>query len=48
MADPTGFLVVERQDRTYEKPAERTHNYREFVKPLPYAKVAEQASQPHV
>jgi glutamate synthase (NADPH/NADH) small chain len=45
MAKPTGFLEVERLDRGYEKPAERVHNYREFIQPLPHAKVAEQASR---
>ncbi len=45
MANPSGFLTVERQDRGSEKPAERLRNYREFVRPLPGAKVAEQASR---
>ena len=45
MANPSGFLEVERLDRGYEKPEERLHNYREFVKPLPYAEVTRQASR---
>ena len=45
MANPSGFLQVERLDRGYEKPAERLHTYREFVKPLPYTEVARQASR---
>jgi len=45
MANPTGFLTVERQERSYEKPAERTHNYREFVHPLGNAEVMRQASR---
>ena len=34
MGKITGFLEIERQDRTSEKPEERVHNYHEFVKPL--------------
>ncbi|MEI9990178.1 MAG: glutamate synthase subunit beta [Rhizomicrobium sp.] len=45
MANPTGFLTVERHERGYEKPAERTHNYREFIKPLAYPEVVKQASR---
>ena len=45
MGKPTGFLEIERQDRGYEKPAERIHNWKEFVKPLPYAEVGEQAAR---
>ncbi|MEI9996415.1 MAG: glutamate synthase subunit beta [Rhizomicrobium sp.] len=45
MANPSGFLEIERHDRGYEKPAERTHNYREFVRPLPYTEVQQQASR---
>ena len=45
MANPTGFLTVERQDRGYEKPAERTHFYREFVRPLATADLVRQASR---
>ncbi|MBS0472964.1 MAG: glutamate synthase subunit beta [Proteobacteria bacterium] len=45
MANPSGFLTVERLDRGYDKPEERTHNYREFVHPLPGAEVVRQASR---
>jgi len=45
MGKPTGFLEIERHDRATEKPAERVHNYREFVRPLPNAEVASQAAR---
>ncbi len=45
MANPSGFLEVERRDRDYEKPEERRQNYREFVHPLPHAEVGKQASR---
>ena len=45
MANPSGFLNVERRDRGYEEPQTRTHNYREFVHPLPYTEVGRQASR---
>ena len=45
MANPTGFLTVERRDRGYEDAEARTHNYREFVHPLPYTEVQRQASR---
>ncbi len=45
MANPSGFLTVERRERGYEKPQDRLHNYREFVHPLPYAEVGRQASR---
>jgi glutamate synthase (NADPH/NADH) small chain len=45
MANPTGFLEVERRDRGTEEPTDRTHNYREFVRPLPYTEVGRQASR---
>jgi glutamate synthase (NADPH/NADH) small chain len=35
MGKPTGFLEVGRQDRPYEKVAERVKTWREFVRPLP-------------
>jgi glutamate synthase (NADPH/NADH) small chain len=41
----TGFLEIERQDRSYEKPEERIHNYKEFVKPLANAEVGKQAAR---
>jgi glutamate synthase (NADPH) small chain len=45
MGKPTGFLEIERHDRPYEKAEERVHNWKEFVKPLPYAEVREQAAR---
>jgi glutamate synthase (NADPH/NADH) small chain len=45
MGKITGFLEFERLDRGYEKPAERIHNYKEFVNPLPYAEVGRQAAR---
>src|SRR5476651_2291695 len=45
MANPSGFLTVERHECGYEKPGERRQNYREFVKPLPYPEVTLQASR---
>ncbi len=45
MGKPTGFLEIERHDRSYEKPDERVHNWKEFVKPLPYSEVGEQAAR---
>jgi len=45
MANPSGFLTVERHERGYQKPDERRQNYREFVKPLPYSEVTLQASR---
>jgi glutamate synthase (NADPH) small chain len=41
----TGFLEIERQERGYDKPAQRLENYREFVHPLPYAEVGKQAAR---
>src|SRR6201996_3852562 len=45
MGKPTGFLEIERHDRGYEKPAERLHTWAEFVKPLPYDQVSQQAAR---
>ena len=45
MANPTGFLQIERRERGYDKPEERVHNYHEFVKPLPYTEVGRQAAR---
>ncbi len=45
MGKVTGFLEIERLDRASEKPAERVHNYREFVHPLPFAEVGRQAAR---
>ena len=45
MGKPTGFLEIERRERSYEKPAQRLKNWREFVEPLPYADVSRQAAR---
>jgi glutamate synthase (NADPH/NADH) small chain len=45
MGKITGFLEIERLDRGAEKPADRLHNYKEFVHPLPYAEVGRQAAR---
>jgi glutamate synthase (NADPH/NADH) small chain len=45
MGKITGFLEIERQDRTSEKPEQRIHNYKEFVHPLPAAEVGKQAAR---
>jgi len=45
MGKITGFLEIERQDRSSEKPETRVHNYREFVHPLPAAEVGKQAAR---
>ncbi|HVV29057.1 MAG TPA: glutamate synthase subunit beta [Rhizomicrobium sp.] len=45
MGKITGFLEIERQDRASEKPEERIHNYREFVKPLPDGELIKQAAR---
>ena len=45
MGKITGFLEIERQDRTSEKPAARLGNYKEFVQPMPYADVGKQAAR---
>ncbi len=45
MGKITGFLEIERQDRSSEKPDVRVHNYLEFVRPLPPAQVGQQAAR---
>jgi glutamate synthase (NADPH/NADH) small chain len=45
MGKITGFLEIERQDRTSEKPEVRINNYNEFVQPLPYVDVSKQAAR---
>ncbi|HEV2189306.1 MAG TPA: glutamate synthase subunit beta, partial [Stellaceae bacterium] len=45
MGKPTGFLEVEREDRHYEKVAERVHTWREFLEPLPEKSLKAQASR---
>jgi glutamate synthase (NADPH/NADH) small chain len=45
MGKPTGFLEIERHDRSYERIEARKKTWKEFVKPLPYPQVAEQAAR---
>ncbi len=45
MGKPTGFLEIERRDRGYEKPDARLKGWREFVNPLPYGEVSQQAAR---
>ncbi|MCP5412329.1 MAG: glutamate synthase subunit beta [Alphaproteobacteria bacterium] len=45
MGKITGFLEIERQDRGYEKPEERVHNYKEFIRPLPEDQITQQAAR---
>jgi glutamate synthase (NADPH/NADH) small chain len=45
MGNPTGFMKIERHDRGYEKPEARKKTWTEFVHPLPYAQVKEQAAR---
>jgi glutamate synthase (NADPH/NADH) small chain len=45
MGKETGFLELDRHDRTYEAPSERLKNYNEFVVPLSEADLKAQASR---
>ena len=45
MANPTGFMEIERQDRGYDKPDVRRHTWKEFVKPMPPQAVSQQAAR---
>ena len=45
MGKPTGFLEIERQERTYDAPQERLKTWKEFVHPMPQADVAKQAAR---
>ncbi len=45
MGKPTGFLEIERHDRTYEKPAKRLKTYREFTQPMAPADASAQAAR---
>ena len=45
MGKETGFLELDRHDRTYADPSERLDNYREFVIPLPDDELKAQASR---
>ena len=45
MGKVTGFLEIERHDRTYAPVAERVQSFKEFIQPLAPAEVAEQAAR---
>jgi glutamate synthase (NADPH) small chain len=45
MGKPTGFMEIARHDRGYEKPEARKKTWTEFVNPLPYPEVANQAAR---
>jgi glutamate synthase (NADPH) small chain len=45
MGKPTGFLEIERHDRSYDKPDIRRRNWNEFVKPLPEPETRQQAAR---
>ena len=45
MGKPTGFLELDRQDRTYKPVDERLKHYKEFVVPLAEGEVKKQASR---
>jgi glutamate synthase (NADPH/NADH) small chain len=45
MGKPTGFLEIERQERTYDAPQERLKTWKEFVHPMPPAEAGQQAAR---
>ena len=45
MGKPTGFLEIERRDRSYEPREARLKTWREFVRPLPTGDVVQQAAR---
>src|ERR1700730_19254420 len=45
MGRPTGFLEIERHDRSYDKPEIRRRSWKEFVKPLPDPENRKQAAR---
>jgi glutamate synthase (NADPH/NADH) small chain len=45
MGKPTGFLEIDRRNRGYGSPALRSHNWHEFLEPLPEAELAQQAAR---
>jgi glutamate synthase (NADPH/NADH) small chain len=45
MGRPTGFLEIERRDRSYEKPNIRRRSWKEFVRPLPEPETRKQAAR---
>ena len=48
MGKVTGFLEIDRQERSYDKPQERLENYREFVpSAFAYGDVSKQSGALH-
>ncbi len=45
MGKPTGFLEIERRDRSYAKPEARLQTFKEFTNPLPDADLRDQAAR---
>jgi glutamate synthase (NADPH/NADH) small chain len=45
MGKETGFLEIEREDRSYQDPKKRIANYKEFTIPLPQEKLQNQAAR---
>ncbi|HUE65325.1 MAG TPA: glutamate synthase subunit beta [Rhizomicrobium sp.] len=45
MGKVTGFLEIDRQDRTSENPEVRVNNYLEFIRPLPPREISQQAAR---
>jgi glutamate synthase (NADPH/NADH) small chain len=45
MGKVTGFLEIERQERSYDKPEDRLHHYKEFVHPLSAPDIRGQAAR---
>jgi glutamate synthase (NADPH/NADH) small chain len=45
MGKPTGFLEIERQDRSHQKPAQRVRTWREFVNAPSDADVSKQGAR---
>ena len=45
MGKPTGFLEIERRDRSYEPREARLKSWKEFVRPLPIPEVGRQAAR---
>jgi glutamate synthase (NADPH) small chain len=45
MGKATGFLEIDRKDRSYEPAADRLKNWREFVKPLGATEIKDQAAR---
>src|ERR1700729_2254965 len=45
MGKPTGFLEIDRRDRTYDKVGARLKTWKEFVQPLALPEVGRQAAR---